>query len=517
MKIIAFSDWRRKSVSRILDFLKEQTNLPDLILYAGDDISQFNRTEMMVEYAIRNSLEPSLTKKELKTRYEKEYNKFQEISSFSKHGLCVVAGNDDDPQVGKLIRGESVYNVHDTPLLLDELAVIGLEGSTSKIGLLLYTEQEVEKHLLKMMNCIGDRDAIILSHNPPRNVLDFALRFGKSHIGSTALHSFIKKHHSRIKLTVCGHVHSQGGKDEYLGNTLIINCASHDSIYDPGVVAIIELHKHGQVTIEWERLLGNSNECRKISGIGPKRAQILQDNRILTIEQLVNLPRDHPLSSHKLFKSSLLLFKLHGRVFLKNELVWKGGNANPLKEISHRNICFFDAEYDSQATIFILGWMDRDQHITQHFAENAHQEKCILKEFSEWMKSEDPFLVAYSAKSADVPILLKRFYYHRLDLEVFKNRFYDIYAEVIFTRKLTTQRLFLPLENLSQKTVSKFFGFKSNDSSIEHGFDALLLFYKYLETKNQKKKEKLKQELLAYNRSDLMQLKLIWDSIIQLK
>lgn len=54
--------------------------------------------------------------------------------------------------------------------------------------------------------------------------------------------------------------------------------------------------------------------------------------------------------------------------------------------------------------------------------------------------------------------------------------------------------LFLPLENLSQKTVSKFFGFNSNDSSIEHGFDTLLLFYEYLEIKNQKKKEKFKQE-----------------------
>lgn len=72
-------------------------------------------------------------------------------------------------------------------------------------------------------------------------MLDFAIRFGKGHIGSQALRSFIKKYDSQIKLVICGHVHSQGEKIEYLGDVPVINCASHDGFDDPGIVAIVEL------------------------------------------------------------------------------------------------------------------------------------------------------------------------------------------------------------------------------------------------------------------------------------
>ena len=162
----------------------------------------------------------------------------------------------------RLIRGSKVYNVHEDPLLLNDIAIVGLEGSVGPIGFLLYTEKGVKKHLNEKIEKIGKKDIILVSHQPPKNVLDFALRFGKGHIGSQALRSFIKKYDSQIKLVICGHVHSQGEKIEYLEDVPVINCASHDGFDDPGIVAIVELDASRKIKLSILLLFDNSSEIR---------------------------------------------------------------------------------------------------------------------------------------------------------------------------------------------------------------------------------------------------------------
>lgn len=41
LRIVCFSDWRVQEFTPLLDYLRELKPVPDLILYAGDDIERF--------------------------------------------------------------------------------------------------------------------------------------------------------------------------------------------------------------------------------------------------------------------------------------------------------------------------------------------------------------------------------------------------------------------------------------------------------------------------------------------
>ncbi len=78
MKIVAFSDWRRKKVGTILEYLQNIHEIPDLIVYAGDDIDVFNTVERMFELKKEeNSLDGEDSLKELEIKCEEDYNYFQ--------------------------------------------------------------------------------------------------------------------------------------------------------------------------------------------------------------------------------------------------------------------------------------------------------------------------------------------------------------------------------------------------------------------------------------------------------
>lgn len=520
MKIIAFSDWRRKKVGTILEYLQNIREIPDLIVYAGDDINEFNTVERMFELKKEeNSFDGEDSLKVLEIKCEEDYNYFQQVASHSKFGLCVVAGNDDTFRATRLIRGTKVYNVHEDPLLLNDIAIIGLEGSVGPIGFLLYTEKGVKKHLDEKIEKVGKKDIILVSHQPPKNVLDFAIRFGKGRIGSRALRSFIKKYDSQIKLVICGHVHSQGGRIEYLGDVPVINCASHDGFDDPGIVAIVELDANRKIKLSWERLYDRITECKKVPLIGPKRSKVLFEHQIHTIKELVHLPRTHPLFNHPSFKGSLPLIISHAKAIFEEKMMWMEGVRKPLEPLADLNIYFFDAEYDPEADsfgMFLLGWMDQQGTVTQLFVENPQKEKQVLQDFSTWLEEEDPLLVAYGSTSADEPQLRKRFEHFDIDTKILDNRFFDLYRNIIFTQTQKKQKLFLPLTDNSLKTVSRFLGYEKDDTSIHEGLEALMTYYDYLRLRNKNKKQSLKEELLLYNQEDLIQAKIVWEFLNQL-
>jgi Icc-related predicted phosphoesterase len=59
---------------------------------------------------------------------------------------------------------------------------------------------------------------IVLSHGPPRGILD-----GPGRWGSPGLLKYIERHQPR--LVVCGHIHEEGGKQVTIGKTLLVNTA----------------------------------------------------------------------------------------------------------------------------------------------------------------------------------------------------------------------------------------------------------------------------------------------------
>jgi Icc-related predicted phosphoesterase len=182
-------------------------------------------------------------------------NFFEELAKRAKYGLLAVIGNDQGPVARAWIYGENVYDLHGTLFKVGPFVITGLEGSTDGLGASGgYLEGDVKLRLEFVQSMLKrDERLIIVSHTPPRGVLDRALRFGEEAVGSLALRDFMEGE-KRVCLVVCGHVHSCGGRYERLNNAVIVNVSSHDDAYARANVALIVVEPNGNVDVKVNKL-----------------------------------------------------------------------------------------------------------------------------------------------------------------------------------------------------------------------------------------------------------------------
>ena len=147
LRILAFSDYRVQDIDLLVDFIQKMQKKPDIILYAGDDIDRFVEHELIKSSELRYEI----------NRGKMIRNRFEEIASLSKLGLCAVIGNDDFPNVREFIRGKNVHSVQEKPFIFGNYALIGIEGAIDDlkdksigIGHTLYSEASLKKNLEKM-------------------------------------------------------------------------------------------------------------------------------------------------------------------------------------------------------------------------------------------------------------------------------------------------------------------------------------------------------------------------------
>jgi Icc-related predicted phosphoesterase len=182
-------------------------------------------------------------------------NFFEELAKRAKYGLLAVIGNDEGPEARLWIYGENVYDLHGTVFKVGPFLITGIEGSTDGLGDSgEYFEGDVKLRLEFVQGMLKhDERLIIVSHTPPRGVLDRALRYGEEAIGSLALRDFIEEE-KRVCLVICGHVHSCGGRYEKLNNAVIVNVSSHDDPYSRANVALIAVEPGGNVDVKIDKL-----------------------------------------------------------------------------------------------------------------------------------------------------------------------------------------------------------------------------------------------------------------------
>jgi Icc-related predicted phosphoesterase len=182
-------------------------------------------------------------------------NFFEGLAKRAKYGLLAVIGNDEGPYARAWIYGENVYDLHGTLFKAGQFLITGLEGSTDGLGASgKYLEGDVKLRLEFVQSMLEqDERLIIVSHTPPRGVLDRALRFGEEAVGSLALRDFVEDE-KRSCLVICGHVHSCGGRYERLNNAVIVNVSSHDDPYSRANVALIVVEPSGNVDVKVDKL-----------------------------------------------------------------------------------------------------------------------------------------------------------------------------------------------------------------------------------------------------------------------
>ena len=186
---------------RLVEQIAERLQ-PDLILYAGDDVR----------------------------RFEAGPNSWSPLAQRTPLGLAGVIGNDCTAADVEVFQQPGCHNLHRVPLLLDGLAILGLQGAPrdecQPIGATLYTKRAARTHLDHQIALAGRRKIILVSHCPPHGVLDEAMRFGVDNVGSTVVREFLRQ--PRVRAVVCGHVHLHGGRVETIRQCSVVNIASHD-------------------------------------------------------------------------------------------------------------------------------------------------------------------------------------------------------------------------------------------------------------------------------------------------
>ncbi len=421
-----------------------------------------------------------------------ERNIFEELASLSNYGLCGVVGNDDDASVRSIIRGGKVFNVHLAPVILGNYAVIGMEGAVIKPGgpnpgIILYEEGEVRAHLNSFLEHASGRRIIIISHNPPFETLDHALRFGERDIGSIELRRFVESNAS-VDMVLSGHVHYCGGKTALLRDALVVNAASHDSPGEPGRVAVIDIEATGKPRVQWHLL----HELRGIFGIGERTADRLSRAGVRKPEDLVSVDVETLCLRTELPIKSLRKLVLRARAVVEGR-VYRLQDFSPPVEPR----IYLDIETDvNQTVIWLIGVYSESRGIWQaFFAIGEEEEKGILEKTIEFVEQEPhASICSFSGTNFDARVLRKRLEAYRLPVE-FTNRTFDLCSEV-------RRSLALPLKSYRLKGLAEHFGYQYKYSNLDGWDIAMMYFGEYQRNKD----PSLRQKFEEYNRDDVMSL-----------
>jgi len=253
--------------------------------------------------------------------------------------------------------------------------------------------------------------------------------------------------------------------------------------------------------------------------INRSRARVLYELGIRNVSELLSRnPSD--LSSDERVKKCDGAFHLQIPLifnYAKSKVEGKvlvTGVDNTFMEIVNHESYFMDLEHHPNTPIFLYGLMDNSGKVTQIFVDDPMEEEKALKEFLSIISGGKTILVTYASKAADEPVLKKAVRKFGLPPDLFKEvRFYDLFYDVIFTQKPDRQKIFLPIKPITEKTVSDYFGYKKPEGlQIHYGLQALLAYDDYLK----KRDEKIKDQILLYNRSDLERIRLIYKKLYNL-
>ena len=258
MKILAFSDWRTQPLDAVLNIIEKHK--PDVILYAGDDLSRFIGIDDFLFLRMGDSL-VKLTYRELESIPDKDYEilthcpknsikkiKINEKYFFHKWGVPVyyVNGNDDEIlkygnnfyiELEGIMENNRICFNHNILLPINpSFGKFSIRKNNEKISVFGFESQFGNRSNIK--NAPTKYADIYLTHLPPLGTLDLSVRFGMNHIGSKKLRDLVEKY--QPKLVICGHSHLWGGHLTKIGDTIVVNVSSHDREYSSGNYALID-------------------------------------------------------------------------------------------------------------------------------------------------------------------------------------------------------------------------------------------------------------------------------------
>ena len=196
MKIFVFTDTHCDFDSLKIIKKKIKENDPELLLCAGD-ISIF----------------------------EQDIEKMLNILNNLGKPLFLIHGNHESGTVLRHLcsRYENIIFLHKKLEFSKNFCFVGFGG-----GGFSFVEPEFKKFIENKKDKLLNKKIILLVHQPPYNTkLD---EIHKEHAGNKSFRDFIVNF--RPELVICGHLHENEGKKDFIKNTKIINPGPYGEVLD---------------------------------------------------------------------------------------------------------------------------------------------------------------------------------------------------------------------------------------------------------------------------------------------
>jgi uncharacterized protein YprB with RNaseH-like and TPR domain len=175
------------------------------------------------------------------------------------------------------------------------------------------------------------------------------------------------------------------------------------------------------------------------------------------------------------------------------------------------NVVFFDIEaLKDKKFIYTIGVMDNNENVKQWFIDSEEDEKRALIEFAQFTKNnKGKIFIGYNSEDFDQPLLSALFEKYGLSLPpnfIVRDLFYEVIAYP--PKKIK----FLGGKGL--KYISEYLGYTPNEElEIIDGVFVRDYYNRYVKEEDIEKKEKIKEQILLYNREDLKRTKYVFQKL----
>jgi Icc-related predicted phosphoesterase len=478
LRVLAFSDCRVQDIRALRKWVQSQPPF-DLIVYAGDDVRRF--------------------------RPRRALNYFEALAAHARFGLVAVIGNDDVPSTRRLIRGRKVHEVHSKPFRVGQFLFVGVDGAPiSKDdvspGYTLHSEQDIWRHLKQQVPKGFKGTVVLVSHAPPRGLLDDASRFGVRQIGSVSVRRFIDECR-QVALVVCGHAHLCGGRKIQHSEVTILNIASHDNESAPLLTAVVELSR-GRATVQAISELRSSIPIAAVPGISFSYARSLSRAGIRTLSSLASAEPERVGAAINWGPRKAAIFCERAAALVDGRpRLFRTPRLPPEPRI------YLDIESDIQQSYCWLVGIggDLSDDVEQFFAPSPHDERRMLEAFVAGLSNRtEPALLHFSGSDFDRRLLLRRLAFYRLPIPGVLESSIDSHKELFYS-------VCMPTAAFGLKEVAEAFGYSFRHRDLS-GFD---VGYQYQQAA--RNDQPVDRKLLEYNRDDVLAIRYILRAVAGLR
>jgi predicted RecB family nuclease len=268
---------------------------------------------------------------------------------------------------------------------------------------------------------------------------------------------------------------------------------------------------------EVQRSVIASEHITRISEIGPDRAELLAT---IGVRNLTDMAEAQPLTLwFQLQDAGLRTFSVDAlNAWIQHAIALREGSPRyfgdefPVPD----EYIVFDLEYLTDPVDFawLAGYtvVSNSEYRTRQFwaDHDPGSERGLLLDLTSSLNQVDPTLplVTWNGAGADLPALRKAAARHGVE-NVFDHR-----AHIDLLRYARSS-VRLPVERLGLKTMVSYFGLGTHDEQMD-GFMAAIIYQAAQATKDQRKRQQCREDLLAYNRDDLIATSLLVDRLREL-